>query len=399
MKHILPLVLLFLVSTGCMSQQHATRQPVNKPTNRELRPPGPYEKQAWHHFQTADYARALQLAYRATAVDPEAPGPALLTGLIYDRVFDRPDLALLEYDRLQHLSPPRPELEILELRLQHLFRRAQSLSASQALEAGSSLPLCEFPLAIVPFQIWGTNNTHKTLSLGLMDLLAYDLTSILGDDQMPTLRLHALRHAYENAFPNANGVDFAKWAGATHTLVGELAPQNEHLIVVSSHLVDKNGQTVYELPQFTLAPSNLPHFRRIILSEIALYLNLPLPPSFDPQPASSVVALGLHAQGLNAYLSGDMALAAHFFEGALAIDPKARLFTSRLQWVQNDLQGALYLDTLPQLYHQLLTRPLPEVALERRLSTTHALLAPDPGIETGTETLSPYKPPQPGGNP
>lgn len=100
---------------------------------------------------SADYARALQLAYRATAVDPKAPGPALLAGLIYDRVFDRPDLALLEYDRLQRLSPPRPELEILELRLQYLLRRAQSLSASQALKPGSSPPLREVPLALFPF--------------------------------------------------------------------------------------------------------------------------------------------------------------------------------------------------------------------------------------------------------
>ena len=393
MKSILPLILICAIFCGCMSSQsHQVETRAVQAIRR-----GAYEKQAWRAFQAADYAQALKMAYRATAVNPEAPGPALITGLIYDHVYDRPDLALLEYDRLQRLTPDRPELQILQLRLKHLFRRAQLRSAIESLKPESPPPLNDAHLALFPFQVWSNNNTHQNLALGLIDLLVFDLETIIGHDQLSVLRLHALQHQYRKTHPQASGADFAKWSGATYTLIGEIAPQNEHLVVVSARLVNANGETVQTLPQITLGPGDLPLFRRIILSELALYLNLELPASFEPQPSTSLVALGLHAQGLSAYLSNNLDRANYFFNGALILDPNAPLFVSRQQWVTDDLQGAQYTNELSELYQQLLTRPLPEIALQRRLNTTHALLAPSRGIESGTEALSPYKPPQPGG--
>ena len=93
----LPYKLVLLLALGCAHSLHprdsAGRQP-DFPAPVYRQNSAPFESAAWRFFQNEDYVRALRLAYRATQIHPNEPSAALLVGLIYDRGFKRPDLAL-----------------------------------------------------------------------------------------------------------------------------------------------------------------------------------------------------------------------------------------------------------------------------------------------------------------
>ena len=363
-----------------------------------LIPPDPthLKRAAWAHFQRGDYVRALRLSYRAADLAPEDAGPAFLSALIYDLGMDRPDLAIFEYNRLLQRAAHHALLSPLHPRLTHLSRVALQRAATAALMPGHPPPLVGAPLSVMTFH---TDKPDPSgLPLALTDLLLYDLQILMGADLLSPLQMHLLSRTFQEAFPEAPPSAFARWTGAQQTLVGKIARKEAHHIVVSTRLLDATGTPVHHLKPVEGNLGDLPALRRALRDETARALGLHSRTTTAPQPIASALALSLCARGLDAYLSGDATTAERLLTDAEKIEPGAPLITRWRHWIKEDIQGAQMAAELTALYKKRSIYPDPQTAVQRRLTATHALIAPATGLN-GKEPSTPHNPPRTEANP
>ena len=113
----------------------------------------------------------------------------------------------------------------------------------------------------------------------------------------------------------------------------------------------------------------------------------------------SVLALTLHGQGLDAYLSGDPDLARNYSTGAHNLANSNVRIDEMKRWIETDYAGSFMGDDLVALYRSLKRQPDPGEAAARRLLATENLMGPDRGLESASEPLIPFRPPRPEKNP
>lgn len=350
-----------------------------------------YEASAWRLFRSADYVRALRLAYLATDMHPQEPSSALLVGLIYDQGFNRPDLALSAYNQILQQTPHYEGVALLHPRLPYLFRRTQERAAQISLQHQSVPPLQGTPLALFPILPWAPNKTDAAFALGLTDILFSDL---LGDNPtLPALRTQLLAHAYLEAFPRADAKSFAQWAGAEQTLSGIMVHSKNHKITLTLTLTDAGGQIIHEFPPITGHMNALPEFRENLIHTISQILEYSISEPSESFPSS--LALTLYGQALDAYLAGDSEQAQKYIAGAINLSPKTERIIQLEQWIRADYVGSQIGNDLIGLYQSLKYQPNPDQASAQRIWATQNLLIPNNCLDTAKEPLPPYKPPQP----
>ena len=351
--------------------------------------PGKLESLAYTHFGQKDYVRALRYAYQAFRIDPADPRLLLLTGLIYEQGFNRPDLALQEYSRLFSLVGPKRLEKRMGSRMQYLLRKAQMRTANLALQPDQPPPLKGQKLAVFPFQIQGP--TQPTLAQGIQDLLLHNVHHQLGYPD--PFQLQMLTHVYLQAFPLSTPSEYAVWTGADLTLTGHLIDLGDHRIQITLQVLDATGQTVYTSPPVADNLGDLTQLNSDLLSQAAKGLEISLP--IPVLSIASPIALMAYVQGRNAYLEDNLTQARQFLNDVLSMQPDADLIAQTLKWVENDLNNTDHPQLLVDLYWELETLPDPERALSRRLQSTHRLIVPSEGEITGQETHDPFKPPRP----
>ncbi len=397
------LSLIFLVGMlGCGSQMpqlapHALGEPVlSHPITLPTPDPARYETAAWSQFQRRDYVRALRLAYRAVDIAPTDPSPVFLAAMIYDRGFDRPDLALVEYERMFNLFNDYPILTPLRPRLFYLYRVAQQRMVLSALKSSQSVPMTDKSFAIFPFNTYPNNHMNTAISLGLADLLLFDLVSARDSKGMPPLQLHLLHLTFKQTFPDKSASDFAKWVGADHTLTGDMVQTKDHRVRLTAKLLDASGSLVHTFSPVESSLNDLTEFRQTVFDTLSQILNtLPTEPQ---KLIATPLSILLHGQALEAYLSDDILTATTVEQGALFLDASSPLIQHWYHWMLTDYAGSLTDANLTTIYQKLSVQPNPKSASQRRLLATHQSLLPATGIE-GEEPLNPYKPPQPENTP
>ncbi len=395
MKTILPYTMVLFLALGCASTlpQQNPSEPrsapqVPKKTNRNATA---YEATAWQLFRSADYVRALRLAYLATEIRPQEPSSALLVGLIYDHGFNRPDLALSAYNQILQQTPHYDGVDLLQPRLPYLFRRTQERAAQISLQHQNVPPLQGTPLALFPILPWSPNKTDAAFALGLTDML---LSEFLGDHTtLPFLRTQLLAHAYLEAFPNADAKAFAQWAGADQTLSGILVHSRNHKITLTLTLTNEWGQTIHEFPPVVGHMNALPEFRENLIHTVSQILEHAISEGLQTFPSS--LALTLYGQALDAYLAGDLEQAQKHISGAINLAPNSERMMQLDQWIRADYVGSQIGNDLIGLYQSLKLQPNPHQAASQRILATQNLLMPNSSLDTAKETLTPFKPPQP----
>lgn len=392
MRHLLPYIVLLLV--GC-----ANRLPYQIPGEPILEHPAPqiqknpatYELAAWQFFRGADYVRALKWAYRAKEMHPDEASPALLIGLIYDQGFHRPDLALSAYNHILQNTPQYQGVALLQPRLPYLFRLAQERVAQISFEQPEMGPLTGTPLAIYPIQSWSQDKDQTAFALGLTDILFADVLDT--ESQLPSIRTHLLAHAFHNVLPHSDARGFAQWSGANVVLSGNLIQKQNHVIQIELSLYDNLGNHVQQLPPILGSLSNLNQLRDEIWLTLAPVIPFPSPTERPPMP--SALALTLHGQGLDAYVSGDPEHATVYFTGAESLAPNNQRIKQLKAWSQADFVGSQIGQDLFTLYEKLKFQPNPDEAAIRRVLATQNLLVPASPVETGIDPLIPFKSPKP----
>jgi len=394
MKTILPYIMVLFLVLGCATtapqQNPSAPTPVTlvRKTNRNATA---YEASAWQLFRSADYVRALRLAYLATEIRPQEPSSALLVGLIYDQGFNRPDLALMAYNQILQQTPHYEGVGLLQPRLPYLFRRTQERAAQISLQHQDVPPLQGTPLALFPILPWSPNKTDAAFALGLTDILFSDF---LGDHSMlSSLRTQLLAHAYLQAFPNADAKAFAQWAGADQTLSGILVHSKNHKITLTLTLTNSLGQTTHTFPPVVGHMNALPTFRENLIHTVSQILEHPISESTEPFPSS--LALTLYGQALDTYLAGDPEKSQKYIVGAINLAPRTERMIQLDQWIRADFVGSQIGNDLIGLYQSLKYQPNPHQAAAQRILATQNLLVPNNSLDTAKETLTPFKPPQP----
>lgn len=394
MKSYLPYLIILLLAVGCANTlpQQAPGTPIlGHPAPQFKADPSAYEMAAWHLFSKSDYVRALRFAYHAAEIQPNAPSAALLVGLIYDQGFDRPDLALQAYNHILQQAPNYQGVQVLQPRLPYLFRRTQERAAQITFTQHAPPPLQATDLAIFPIQSWMANKNDTAFALGLTDLLFSHFVD--STSSLPSLRTHLLAHAYLTAIPDADGKSFAQWAGAQRTLSGTLIKEQNHQVTIQMTLYDANGQETEKIPPVVGSMNHLEKLQEALTSVVANALESPI--QSPTLPLTSSLAVTLHGQALDAYLSGDPERALEYFSGALQLAPETTRILELQRWIDADYVGSHVGNDLVALYRFLKTQPDPDEAATRRILATQNLLIPTSSLDTATDPQNPFKPPHP----
>ena len=394
------LILLFFVTgflLGCGGQLQNLAYPPPEDSLTTLLMPSKsrdaekLQATAYTHFRHGDYVRALQYAYRATQTTQKNIHHHFLLALIYDLGLNRPDLAFPEYQRVLYLK--KDLSKHLFPRVHYLNHRSHQYLAEAALQLGMPPPLAKKPLAIFPFQEANLSQSNYFLSLGLMDLLLYDLQQISKQKKIDPLNLYILSHTYKRALPNARSDEYAKWVGANRMLGFNLIDLGRHQVRITIQIFDQNGYKIYEAPSFTGDFRELQRLRRDILNNSINGLDLSLPAVLPPIPVSSPITLQLYAKGLQNYATGQISKANDLLTQAKKLEPKSPLISRTQWWATLYLEGERKPKNQADIYMKLLNQPNPSESIWSRLQSTHTMLIPLSGAQTGTESPQPYKPP------
>ena len=381
--------LLLCVLFGCGSHHVVQGGPLRRESGLSA---GKLESLAFSHYGERDYIRALRYAYMATEKRKTNPRLAFLLGLIYDTGLSRPDLAIPEYRRATPLRPATDLPDRINRRIQYLSRMAAKRAALRVLESDAPPPLSGDRIAAFPFQVRDLASP-SAVSLGLIDLILHDLERRSGLPQIDPFGLHTLSYAFQDAFPDGEPADFARWVGAGRTLTGTLIDLGRDGIQVTLQVLDSEGQTVFQAPPVSGSLKNLIELHTALLKETEAGLEISRSERLPLTSIESPLAFHLHTQGLLLYLSGKSLQAYSHLEDARALDQNSDLVARTLRWVRLDLEGEQEGPEFAGLYRDLLTKPDPAAAIKSRLAITHTLTAAMPGTYSGAESLNPFKPP------
>ena len=361
--------------------------------------PAKRQKSAYAHYSRGDYVRALRDAYGASrSASPDFRLP-LLIGLIYDTGFDRPDLAIPEYQRFLHSHPRGKYARRLQQRICFLHRQTQERETSLALQPGAPPPLQAAPFAVYPLQPAGPRQPEPGIALGLLDMVFHGLGGPADTSHADTIRPHLLRHAFQNAHSDATPDAFSRWAGASATLTGSLIDLGAHRVQIVLRVFDAEGRLSHTGQPITGSLSDLRALYHALLKRASEGLGVPLPSPLPEPDISSPLPLVLYGQALEDYLSGRLPDAHRRLADADRLAPGSHLIANARKRAAQELAETGDSGAIADVYRDLMALPDPSEAAERRLQATHTLAVPPPTALTGTESLQPYKPSRPEVNP
>ena len=311
------------------------------------------------YFGEGDHFRALRYALRAAQANPEDLRTAFLLALIYDMTLDRPDLAIPEYRRLPPLRPWGNLPERVQRRLQHLFRKSEEQRAREALTPGAPPPFSPEDLAIYPFAASGPRAPHPQFGLALIDMLLFDLLSASDAVRTDPLSAHIQVQAFARAHPDADAADFARWCGAGRILTGVFYDLGSGRIRAVPQVLGANGEVLYQGSPVTGDLRTVRILERALLSQAAEGLGLALPAALPRAPLDSSLSLLLHGQGLQRYLSGQVAEAHGHYRELVSLAPQSDLVRRTYEWVDLDLRGGEETQSLARTYAHIAAHPYP----------------------------------------
>ena len=356
MKHS-PLLIPFLLFSlmGCASRFQYMAKPPEDPTkltNDQL------QAFAYDHYRLGDHVRALRFVYRAAASDPTDLRSALLMGLIYDLGFDRPDLAIPEYERVTPLRPWSNLPKRLGQRLYHLRQRSETHRLERLLSSGANLPASTYPITVLPFEQTGPRDPQPGLSLGLTDMVLHGLAAAEDSYRIDPLKLHILHRAYLRQAPERSNRDFATWCGADTVLTGTLTDLGKGRLRLTVMLLGPNGKQLYESSPIVENTENLNHLYHALMEAVHEAFDLNGAPNGSPLPVGNALALLIHTHALELYLDGQSNAADLFLTQALEADPDSELIGRTLGWVARDIAGIKAEHALVSAYHKIMEQSL-----------------------------------------
>jgi tetratricopeptide (TPR) repeat protein len=345
------ILLLLVVLPGCASRYQYMAFPpedTSKLTSQQLL------AFAYDHYSLGDHVRALRFVYRAAAADPDDLRSSLLMGLIYDLGFDRPDLAIPEYERVLPLRPWSDLPKRLENRLYHLRQRSEYNRLSNLVKSGNNLPDSTYPLAVLQFESTGPRAPSPGISLGLMDMILHGLSTLSDPPSTNALDLHILQRAYLDNAEERSNPHFASWSGAEIVLTGTLTDLGKGRLQIVVLSLGPDGSPIYRSSPITGNTKKLSLLYRDLMQEVANALNLPLHESGPNSPISNTLSLLIHTRALELYLSGQSESASLFLSQALDADPGSDLIGRTLAWVEGDLAGKKAEHALVSAYKKIM---------------------------------------------
>lgn len=350
---------------------------------------------ALDYYAQGDYVRALRYGYWAAQTIPTDVRLRLLLGIVYDGGFDRPDLALPEYQRALSLKPDRRFHQTLKRRIHYLNRRLLQDATRTSLIDNSTKPLSENWLAVYPLQISGPREPAPGLEIGLLDWILPDVKARSMNLHVDAFTSWIVAQVFREVSNDPSPAAFARWCGAGVVLTGQLTDLGDDRLRVVIELLSPSGTTAYASAPFVIsamAPDSA--FARL-LDETATALALLDAPEGIRSPITNPASLALYTQGFARYLVGQVADAEANIRDAVTLDSGSSFLDLRLEWAESDLLGGHEGGQLLDDYHRLLKLPDPDRLVRERLMRGHRLGSPAISGLSGREVENPYKPPRP----
>lgn len=350
------------------------------------------QRAALGHYANGDYVRALKYAYWAAQSVPTDVRLRLLLGMVYDVGFERPDLAIPEYQRARDLSSSTELSAALDDRLRHLTRRHLQERYLASLLGSGRRPMTRNSLAAFPFTPTGPKQPEEGVAHGLITMLLPALR-----DRSKSLHVDPfVAPIVANVFIEVRGhkpAEFAKWSGAGAVLTGSLTDLGKRRVRCTLHVLSPSGAVVWASQPVEESLDEVGRLYQRLLIVAGEGLGIPVsqaPPSILNAP----VAFSLYAEGLAHYGSARVAEARHSLGTALALEPESPVLQAAFRWVDQDLRGHNG-QRLAGAYDRLLRLPDPSAVLKRRVASAHGMVLPRSPLITGRESDSPYKAPRP----
>ena len=357
---------------------------------------GELRSAALDYYARGDYVRALRFGYWAAQTIPTDVRLRLLLGIVYDGGFDRPDLALPEYERALSLKPDRRFQDRLRRRIHYLNRRLLQDATKSNIIDHSGNPLSENWLAVYPLRIYGPKNPEAGLEFSLLDWVLPNIKRRSPGLHIDPFTSLIVAQVYREVATHPTASDFARWCGAGAILTGNLTDLGQNRLRLALVLLDASGQPIYTSSAFIIDTMDPESAHTAILEEAGAALGLLETSEKDTYtPISNPAALSLYAQGLGQYLVGQVGDAEMNIRDAILLNPGSEFLASRFTWAESDLLGGQEGAELLDDYHRLLNLPDPDRVVRERLMRGHSLGSPSMSGISGTEIEDPYKPPRP----
>ena len=348
-------LLSLILLTGCA---HRFQYMAYPPTDSSALSPQQLLAFAYDHYKLGDEVRALNFVYRAASVDPSDLRSPLLTGLIYDLDFDRPDLAVIEYEKVLPLRAWSDLPTRLSERLVHLRRRSEYSRISGLAKSGEGLPASTYRLAFLQFESVGPRAAQSGLSLGLTDLVMHGLKQVSEKLYVDALELHILQRAYlENTTERVNA-EFAEWSGAQGVFTGTLTDLGLGRLKVTIQVLGSDGRLLHKSPAIRGHVDDLTSFYRDLMKAAVISLDLKAPTAGLHSPISSTLAMIIHAHALELLLEDQTESANLYITKALESAPASSLIARTRNWIDQDLAGRKAKNALVSTYHKIMEHSL-----------------------------------------
>jgi len=313
---------------------------------------------AYDHYKLGDEVRALHFVYKAATGDPSDLRPPLLMGLIYDLDFDRPDLAVPEYEKVLPLRAWSDLPTRLTQRLVHLRRRSEYDRLSDLARSRQDLPTSSYQLAFLQFESVGPRTAPKGMALGLSDLVIHGLKEFSDTLYDDALDLHILQRAYLENTPERVNAEFATWNGANRTFTGTLTDLGMGRLQITLQVLGPDGRILHKSPAIRGHADDLLLLYRHLVNEAAILLDLKLPPAGLHSPISNALAMIIHAQALELCLDNQTESASLFLTRALESAPASSLIDRTKNWIDQDLAGRKAKHALVSSYQRIIEQSL-----------------------------------------
>ena len=346
-------------------------------------------------YARGDFVRALRFGYWAAQTIPTDVRLRLLLGIVYDGGFDRPDLALPEYQRALSLKPDRRFYDRLRRRIHFLSRRLLQDNTRSNITNKSGNPLSENWLAVYPLDHSGLRSPETGLEVALLDWVLPDIRLRSSGLHIDPFTSWIVAQVYREMATDPTAEDFARWCGAGTVLTGQLTDLGSGHLRLTLELLDSSGRKVYESSALHLDAMDPGSAYTSIIGETSAALGLLASSEAKNQlPIENPVSLSLYALGLSQYLVGQVSEAESSIQDAITLNPGSDLLGGRHAWAESDLLGGREGAELLDDYHRLLNLPDPDRVIRQRLMRGHTMSSPSVNGASGSETEDPYKPPR-----
>jgi tetratricopeptide (TPR) repeat protein len=301
---------------------------------------GELRSAALNYYAKGDYVRALRFGYWATQTMPTDVRLRLLLGIVYDGGFNRPDLALPEYERALSLKPSRQFQDKLRRRIRYLSRRLLQESTRTSLIDKSGNPLSENWLAICPLRIVGPRSPEIGLEYSLLDWILPDLKTRSPGLYVDPFTSLIVAQVYREVADQADAQTFARLSGAGVTLTGQLTDLGNQQLRVVIELLDAMGAVSYTSRPVVIKTTDPVAAYENILSLVDAALGLmSAEEGRSRPPITNAGSMALYSEALGQYLVGQVSVAEKNLEDAMTLNPDSDYLISRHSWARSERLG------------------------------------------------------------